>query len=154
MEEKNNWILQLNKIAISNIDILRTSVYSDNSIIIFDIDNTLLDSEGNRISAIVTLYDYIKLLEIPIAIITSRIGTKENIEKTQKQLYTNKILGYKYIYFLKPLDYDVYNFKNKARKDIMKKGYKIIMTIGDSDWDLYHGDNSIAVKVPVYHVSE
>jgi len=154
MEEKNRWIEELKRIALDNIDILRNSSYPENSIIIFDIDNTLLDAKGNRINSIVTLYDYVKLLQIPLFIITSRIGTKENIEKTQKQLYINKITEYKCMYFLKPLDYDVYNFKNTARKDILKKGYKIIMTVGDSDWDLYHENNSIAVKIPVYKNSE
>ena len=118
--------------------------HKNNEIVIFDIDNTLIDSNGFRINPVITLFDFIKLINIPIAIITTRIGTPENIKKTQTELYNKCILDYKYIYFLKPLDYNILEFKNNSRQDLIKKGYNIIMTIGD----LYMENVTINIKIP------
>lgn len=144
MEYDGEWVNELNKIVRTNISIIQSMKYRNNDIVIFDIDNTLLDSNGFRINPVITLFDFIKLMNVPIAIITSRIGTPENIKKTQKELYNNCILDYKYIYFLKPLDYNILEFKNNSQQDIVKKGYNIIMTVGD----LYTENVSINIKIP------
>lgn len=144
MEYDVEWVNELNTIVRTNISIIQSMKYRNNAIVIFDIDNTLLDSNGFRINQVITLFDFIKLMNIPIAIITTRIGTPENIKKTQTQLYNNCILDYKYIYFLKPLDYNIIEFKNNSNQDIINKGYTIIMTIGD----LYMENVSINIKIP------
>ena len=144
MEHDAGWIYELNKIVRTNISIIQKMKHKNNEIVIFDIDNTLIDSNGFRINPVITLFDFIKLINIPIAIITTRIGTPENIKKTQTELYNKCILDYKYIYFLKPLDYNILEFKNNSRQDLINKGYNIIMTIGD----LYMENVTINIKIP------
>ena len=136
---------QLNKIARDTISIIQNIRHKKNDIIIFDIDNTLLDSNGFRINPIIALFDFVKLMNIPIAIITNRIGTPENIKKTQTQLYNKCILDYRYIYFLKPLDYNISEFKTNCYQDIIKKGYDIIISVGD----LYIEKNTINIRMPI-----
>ena len=125
MDEKSNskWLDELNKLALDGIIYIQSMKYIYKPIIVFDIDNTLIDLEGERINPIVTLFDFVKLLKIPIAIITTRVGTIDNIDKTQKHLYKRSIFGYSYIYFIKSLDNNLTDFQEKTRQDIKKKGF-------------------------------
>ena len=150
----SEWNTELTKIALYNIIILQAMTYTENAIIIFNIDNTLLDSTGKRMNPIITLYDYAKLLNIKIAIITRRLGTPENIEKTEKQLYKRCILNYNYIYFLKPLDVNFEEFKNNVIKDIKRKGHKIIMIIGYMEFNVENEPDIRYVKIPVFQETE
>jgi hypothetical protein len=45
---------------------------------------------------------------------------------------------------------DIKKFKLQSRKKINDIGYKIIMTIGHNNWDIYGGYNGISVKIPLY----
>lgn len=113
----NKWALKLNSIALRSIDLLRNIKSDKKQVVIFDIDNTLLDSDGNRINPIVTMQSYyISTLQL-LLVVLELLKTLIIIKKTN--IFT----------FLKPLDRNVAQFKNNARMNLVEKGY-------DMEWDL------------------
>ena len=107
----------------------------NNSVIIFDIDETLINNNGEKIDEIINFFNYIKYNNFIPIIITARPNNNKSILYTENQLKKFNITGYKYIYFM-PKGYNVENYKKIARKDIIQKGYKIEMSIGDKYWDI------------------
>lgn len=134
---------------------------SCNSVIIFDIDETLISSIGEEINDVINFFNYIKYNNFIPMIITARPNNKESITYTENQLKKFNITGYKYIYFM-PRGYNVEKYKKLARKDIIKKGYKIEMSVGDKYWDIgKHSNVGALVKykknklnVRIYYIKQ
>jgi hydroxymethylpyrimidine pyrophosphatase-like HAD family hydrolase len=124
---KNNIINIINRIQIDK-----------NSVIVYDIDDTLLRYNGEPIKPIVDTYFYARKKGLIPVIITARIGTIENIKKTTQDLAKIGIKDYKYIYFLPPYKNDVPKFKLLARRQLHEKGYRVVISIGDNYWDIGH----------------
>jgi predicted secreted acid phosphatase len=122
---------------------------SSNSVIVYDIDNTLINDYGYPIIPIIDTYLFAISRGFKVVIMTARPGTPENIDRTKKQLHHHGIFGSLCMYFLPPDKQDPARYKLLARKDIHDKGYKVVMSIGDMPWDMgeYGG---IGVQVPVF----
>lgn len=129
--------LTLNQLRESLYEI-KTMGIKDNMCIIFDIDNTLINEHNKLIRPVYKIYEIAVIRDINIFIITSRIGTEENIKYTIKQLKDHNIKNYSALYFLKPSRTDVPRMKFKSRKNIYDRGFDCIMSFGDN---LHDGDN-------------
>lgn len=112
-----------------------------NSVVVYDIDNTLLYSSGKPLENIVNTYKYARTKGFLTAIITARRAFEKNIERTLKQLEDIGIVDYLCLYLKEPDVEDVARYKTLARKDINDRGYNIVMSIGDlpSDTGIYGG---------------
>lgn len=116
-----------------------------NSIIIFDIDDTLIDTNDNPMYHIIYIYNYAKEKGLTPVIITARKGSKENIQRTHAQLKNSGITDYKGIFFLSEDLYDntkdnreqiITSYKLQTRKYLAENGYSIEMSVGDMQWDI------------------
>lgn len=106
------------------------------NIIIFDVDDTLVDKDFNPIHSVVNFFNWCKQQELTPIIITARAGTPENIEFTINSLDKLSITGYSYIYFRKVSQNDVYSFKKNCRRDVNTNIGTIIASVGDMFWDV------------------
>ena len=119
------------------MDVLEKIPFSPNQAIIFDIDDTLIDSRTHRIiPKVFELYQYCKNRGYNIYIITARPRIPYGIRLTFHQLHTLGINGFKNIAFRPPLELDVPSYKLQARKAITDN---VIMSIGDKRWDIGEG---------------
>ena len=129
------------------IEYLKTIQLKDNSIIFFDIDDTLIDYSGQLIEPVYNFYHFIKVLNIKPVIITAREGFDCNINWTINQLKTLNINDYLYAFFRKPGEFDIRKFKENSRKVFYDKGFNIVMSVGDTFWDVgNYGGKSVLLK--------
>jgi hydroxymethylpyrimidine pyrophosphatase-like HAD family hydrolase len=109
--------------------------------IIYDIDDTLIDKNGNPIEDVIETYNLALSKDFTIILITARSKTKESINQTILDLNKCKIFNYKAIYFydetkgFKTED-NIKKYKLIARYDVYKRGYSTILSIGDMYWDI------------------
>lgn len=127
----NKW--KVSEKIIETIDNLN---FDENSIIVYDIDDTLINKSGEPIIPIINTFMYAKNKGIKTAIITARSGTEINISLTEKQLEKFGITGYKFAYYRPWYKNDQETFKLYARKDLFDNGYKVEISIGDMPWDI------------------
>ena len=137
-------VVYISRYAIRYLDKLELP---EKPAIIFDIDNTLLDSNFNMIKPVVILYNYAEMLGIFPVIVTSRESTEQVIQKTSEQLRDIGIVK-KFIYFRKPYRTDIWSFKRASRKNVEEHGYKIVMSVGDSMCDITNGYVGLGIKIP------
>lgn len=123
-----------------------------NSAVVFDIDETLIDSNGRNITSVVSFYNYVKSKGATPMIVTARINTKKNMKHTIEQLKRNGITGYRYLYLM-PKNTNVWDYKASARKHIITQGYEVEMSLGDKPWDIgkYGGIGIIVEKYDIKH---
>lgn len=138
---------QLEKISTQIIDTLDSLEIPKNGVIVYDIDYTLLDGDERPIYPIIKTYYHALNLGLQPIIVTARIGTQENINRTISILKHYGISKILFMYFRPPNKYDLYRFKLRARQHIHERGYIVLMSIGDMPWDIgeYGG---IGVKLP------
>jgi len=132
------------KIGMKIIDERDTSIA--NYVVIFDIDDTILDSCTNKkIESIDKLYQYALENKIATVFITAREGTEFVKKITTEQLKNVNIRGYDLLYFLPPYMKNsrkcasaevVEKYKYYARKNIKECGYTPLFSIGDMYWDV------------------
>jgi predicted secreted acid phosphatase len=103
---------------------------------VFDIDDTLIDSSNRPIAPVIQLFEYAKHLGITLFIVTNRMGNDGNDVYTRQQLDAHGIRGYKGIYFREKECLDLWVPKIRARRHIYEKGYNTVMSIGDKEWDI------------------
>ena len=116
------------------MDILRHIPFSINQAIVFDIDDTLIDSHTDTIlKKTFELYRYCITRGYKVYIITARAKTQNAIAYTKAQLVNTGIVGYKSIAFRPPNDYNVTKYKLDARRSIPEN---VIMSVGDQPWDI------------------
>jgi len=126
----------LNK-ANEGINALRTSYLPPNSIVIFDIDDTVINSEQKPIVPIIELYKAIQKAGIPIVFVTARPFVEPVVRYTVQQLEFFGITGYIGIYFRNQNMINVPEFKRITRAEIMKVHNKIpVLNIGEQTWDM------------------
>jgi hypothetical protein len=128
--------MNVNLVAGAIVNTINNLRIRSNSVIIYDIDRTLLHDNGKPIVPIVWTYNYALCKGLRPVIITAREGSQENIEKTKTQLYDSGIRGYKNMYFRPREIQDVAKYKYLARKDIFEKGDEALISVGDMDWDI------------------
>lgn len=152
MDIKQKLNYDLVKTSRYAIRILDTIKLNDKSVIVFDIDSTLIDSDNNVIQPIFTIYQYARMLNIKIVIITSRAGTPYVVDFTKKQLKDCGIIDIMLYYFRSPYKYNSWEFKRNARLNVHEKGYDIVMSIGDQDWDISGDYTGYGIKVPTNNI--
>lgn len=132
--------------------------FDNKSAIVFDIDETILSNYENmlkygfggnseifhenemhgdalQISATKKLYDYAKYKGLHIFLLTGR-GAKV-AKATELNLKRAGFTGYEEIIFWQgKVPVSVKEYKSSSRCDIVKKGYKIIINVGDQTSDL------------------
>lgn len=127
--------------------ILLTINMPKNPLVVFDIDDTLIDLNQNCLEPIVDLYNTIKSMGISIILITNRVDNDYIALKTQEMLNKCNITGYDSIYFRPSNRLDFYNYKKEARISCHLRGFNVIMSIGDQPWDI--GDyGGVGIKLP------
>ena len=130
--------LHLQNLSSGIIKLIDQTPFNEKNAIIYDIDDTLIDIEGVPIIPIINSYKYAIKKGIKPIIITARVGTKENIENTLKELKEYGIDKYILIYFLQVNKFDNWKYKFLARKNVFEKGYNIVGSVGDMPWDIGH----------------
>jgi len=127
------------------MDILDKIPFSPNQAVVFDIDDTLIDSTTHQlIPKVFELYQYCRNNGYNIYIITARPKIPYGIQLTLNQLYALNITGFKNIAFRPPLEFNISQYKLNARKSIKDH---IIMSIGDKRWDIgQYGGYGIIVR--------
>ena len=145
-----DWTTEMNKVICTAINIVTNSEITVNPGVIFDIDNTLIDNNGNVIEQTLLFYKYLKMKNINVFFITSRPGIEEGIKYTIEQLESLGIRkgDYESLYFIKPNKIDVFKFKLDARHSIVNRGFNIILSIGDNLCDIgEYGGEGLLVPV-------
>lgn len=107
-----------------------------NSVIVYDIDSTLIDNYGNPIHPIIHTYRYALQKGLKPIIITARPGSDEGIRYTLQQLKSFGIDRFLAVYFMPEEKRDQALYKKLSRKDIHDKGYRVEMSLGDMPWDI------------------
>lgn len=117
-----------------------------NYVAIFDIDDTILNTDNILIEPIYKLYEYALLNNIHTIFITAREGSKYNVKYTIKQLKHFNIKGYDLLYLRPPHMTDIEKFKLYARMNVFECGYTPLFSIGDMYWDVgEYGGESIHI---------
>ena len=97
-----------------------------NDAAMFDIDDTLIFTDGTPNTPIIQLLHKLKKLNYKIIIITARPGLKPVIKWTMLQLRQHGIV------------YDYLGFTSAETKTLMKRrlGYNFVLSVGDmpTDW--------------------
>lgn len=108
-----------------------------NPAVVFDIDDTLIDSvSGLEILPVTACYHFMSNYATPF-IITSRVDEPTNRLITINQLIKIGIVNYRGIFFRPRELVDYHQYKKDRRKYIVEKlGYSVVMSIGDSIWDV------------------
>jgi hypothetical protein len=155
MKDYNEWISSLGIISKKSIIALGTMVLPENPVVVFDIDETLLDRYGYCIHPIAILWNYTVMIGILPIIITNRTGIPYVINYTRDQLFVAGIHGVRFMYFRNIKTCDPWRFKENSRKNIMDSGYTTVMSIGDMEWDigLYGGIGVLLPKFTPLRVS-
>ena len=127
---------KLEHISKQIITTLNTVKIPQNGVVVYDVDHTLLDSQERPINPIIQTYLHANNLGLYTVIITARIGTQENIQRTINILNHYGIGNQLCMYFRPPDRYDLNRFKTMARKNLHDRGYNVVMSIGDMPWDI------------------
>ncbi len=111
------------------------------AVVVFDIDDTLISEQGVPMTPILRFYLYCKSQGLKTAIVTARRDTEEVRRWTERQLAELGVFAYDFIYYMPPEALSAHRFKQEARRDLWMQGCRVIMTVGDQEWDhgLYGG---------------
>jgi hypothetical protein len=115
--------------------ILKDRKIQENDAVMFDIDDTLIFTNGKRNEPIIRLLQYAKTLGYKIVIITARPHLPPVVQYTMNQMKKHNIY------------YDVLGFSPAQKKGEMKRqmGYNFILSVGDMPTDLT--DTVYGIKV-------
>lgn len=130
---KEQELVQTMKQALYVLDRL---AFPMNSAVIFDIDDTLIDSQGRRIEPVCNFYNSVLQRGIKTVLITARPAYDRTIQWTKSQLQQAGIVNYDCIYYREASEEDVPMFKKNARKNVWDRGISVVMSIGDMWWDV------------------
>ena len=138
-------------LGINYLDLIE---YNKNYCVMFDIDDTLIDSEtSNPIKPIVNLLKECNKRKLKVLIITARDDryTLETIEELDKNGIYHNIPNKKHYDFLylrhSPKDDNEY-FKSKLKEQLYNDGYITIMSIGDNLIDIIGEYSGYGIKLP------
>jgi hypothetical protein len=117
------------------------------SVIIFDIDDTLIQSSnGKGIADVLQSYYLVNSMGIKPIIITARLYNPYVVNYTYNQLASFGINN-PTVFFCPEGMSDYGRYKLMTRKSIADRGFNIIMSIGDQPWDIgEYGGYGIIVK--------
>jgi len=116
------------------MNILEQIPFNHNQAVVFDIDDTLINSDtGELMSKVFALYQYCIMKGYYVYIITARASTPDAVQFTLRQLRSLGIGGFKSIAFRPPDYWDIPKFKMDARRSIPQR---VVMSVGDQHWDV------------------
>jgi hypothetical protein len=118
------------------IQVLSSLHKINNDIVVYDIDDTLIDNNGKPKSDIISTFHFAKTKGYDIAIITARPGYPNNLKWTVEQLKNFGLTGYKYLFMMPPEQKDPSLYKVSARKYLHTIGHRVVSSIGDMPWDV------------------
>jgi len=120
----------------------------NNPSVMFDIDDTLIDSQsGKLIKPIVKLLNKCSSEGYGIVIITAR--DSKFSKETESELYTKGIY-YDILFLRNPKYDDFYTFKSKIKKKLSENDIDIVMSIGDNLHDISGDYSGYSIKLPNY----
>jgi hypothetical protein len=115
----------------------------EDTVVIYDIDDTLIDSNTEEpIQDVLNTYNSALSKGFTLVLITARPKTVSSINQTILDLQKCQIKNFKAIYFFERnnCNSDIYKcvekYKENARLDVNTRGYKVLMSIGDMYWDI------------------
>ncbi len=109
-------------------------------VVVFDIDDTLVDAEENKIEPVVNAFNLCREMHFECAIVTARPESIENRRETIEMLERNGVRGWESLYMM-PSNVKVFDaehiskYKRSARDDIETR-HRILANIGDMWHDL------------------
>lgn len=122
--------------AIGKINEIRSTEMPANPVIVFDLDDTLIMTDDTPITPMIRVFNYAKECGISPVIITARSATPKVIQYTHEDLSIHDIYGHKWLFFIPPEMNNPFLFKLSSRKRLHDMGYNVIMSIGDTHWDI------------------
>jgi hypothetical protein len=147
--ERQQWTRATKNLVRDAIRYLDGISLPNNPTIVFDVDDTLLESDGKCIKPVKLLYDYAIMLGIDTVIITCRKAFTDVIQYTKEQLKQCGIINISTFYFRHVDSKNPWTFKAKARKNIFDRGCNVVMSVGDKDWDVCGEFTGQGVKIPL-----
>jgi len=156
----DEWIKnsEISEILFSHLSYLNQKIKENHkypSLIIFDIDDTLLDTSKfsknfpmfDGLDPTITFYQYVMDLGYHVVLLTARKEDRRNA--TIRNLDRLGIKGYDDLIFRKDEDLGISfgKYKLKERKNL-SKNYTIIANIGDQISDFEGGYNGKIIKIP------
>jgi len=117
--------------------ILKNRVVGEKDAVMFDIDDTLIFTNGNANVPIIKLLHYAKQLGYKIIIITARPAMKWNVEFTQYQL---KQYGIPYDQLVITPAHNKGNIKRES-------GLNYVLSVGDMDTDLTDTQHALKIMI-------
>lgn len=142
-----DWNSNITTIARETIKILGLLYVEPQSVIVFDIDETVINLDGTPIDQMMVVYNYSKMIGLKPIFITGREHNDATVTFTQKQLEFIGATGYESIFFRPAQEMNQFLYKSNARKEIIRRGNTVVMSIGDMPWDIgKHG--GIGILVP------
>jgi len=130
------------------IDYLDSKPIKPKSAVMFDIDDTLLSVDGNKLSPIkpmIDLLNYCIIKDILIVIITAR---SEDYRKQTIADLNKYGINYSYLYLRKSPQDDHNQFKSLQKEKLNKYGINILMSIGDQMVDIIGDYSGYCLKLP------
>ena len=117
------------------IDFIRLQI--NNACVVFDIDDTLVDDDEQRIESICSVYHHCIRNCIPVFLVTARPDGRSNRCETKRMLERNKISGYSRLYMMpqkmqtrEHTWQNISRFKYTARQHISQHHF-IVCCFGD-----------------------
>ena len=117
--------------------ILKNRVVGEKDAVMFDIDDTLIFTNGNANVHIIKLLHYAKYLGYKIIIITARPAVRGTVEITQYQL---KQYGIPYDALVITPAYNKGNIKRES-------GLNYVLSVGDQDTDLTETQHALKIMI-------
>ena len=110
----------------------------------------LIKADAPAIPQTKRLYDWLVSKNIKVIFVTGRY--QEVKEATRKNLLEQGYIKYDTLIVRQPVEHNIpaAEFKALKRDELVKKGYKIIASIGDQWSDLVGGNAGIKIKLPNY----
>ena len=126
----------MNNLKLIGIHHISSRIIKPNDAVMFDIDDTLIFTDGRPNIPIIELLYAASFKGYKIVIITAREGTERVIEYTMKQLKEYKII------------HDYLGFTSPETKIIMKKKlpFNFILSVGDMPTDLTGSDHWLNIS--------
>jgi predicted secreted acid phosphatase len=128
--------IMLSYVASDIIYTIDSTTWPCNSVIVYDIDNTLIDEDDQPINPIIHTYHYAKKKGLQTVLITARPATASTITKTKQQLQSHGLDSNLGIYFLPTGTTDLVRYKLCSRKSVHNHGYVVVISVGDMPWDI------------------
>lgn len=119
----------------SILDMLKSIPHHNKSVVVYDIDRTLVNDDHTPIPEIIDTYRRVIELGFRTVIITARANFPIITQTTVEELEHIGVKHYSELYLMPPGD-SPEKYKTNLRKSIENQGYEIVMSVGDMMFDI------------------